>query len=134
VGEIITAREAKRRDQEYAQQPDGGSYILDMDEKGQYCIDATRYRSVAAFINHACSEANCRLFRALGTHLDHRFPHLGLRATRDLCERTELTFNYGEAPEGACARCGGEHCLCAACRCPGAAAASASSTDASSVP
>mmetsp|Transcript_50014 Transcript_50014/g.106431 ORF Transcript_50014/g.106431 Transcript_50014/m.106431 type:complete len:235 (+) Transcript_50014:2-706(+) len=115
AGEIITSKEAKRRDHENSESRIG-SYLLDMDEKRQYCIDATYFRSAAAFINHSCAEPNCRLFRALGSHLDANFPHLGLRAKEDIGELTELTFNYGEKPEGICVECHGVHCLCRHCK------------------
>jgi len=114
VGEIVTSDEAKMRDQKYANSHIG-SYILDMDEQGQYCIDATRYRSVAGLMNHSCSEYNCKLFRALGNHLDGNFPYLGICAKEDISELTELTFYYGEKPEGFCVECQVEHCLCKQC-------------------
>ena len=118
-GEIITSQEAKRRDEYYAHSHKG-SYILDMDEKGQYCIDATTVRSAAALINHSCSESNCELFRALGNHLDADFPYLGLCAKKDIGELTELQFNYikgssGEKPTSFCLECLRVHCLCQQC-------------------
>mmetsp|Transcript_17594 Transcript_17594/g.38080 ORF Transcript_17594/g.38080 Transcript_17594/m.38080 type:complete len:944 (+) Transcript_17594:190-3021(+) len=120
TGEVITSQEAKRRDQEYYANSHTGSYILDMDEKGEFCIDATKFRSVAALINHSCSEPNCELFRALGNHLDANFPFLGLRAKEDIGELTELQFNYvrgssGQKPAGFCFECKGVHCLCQDC-------------------
>jgi len=115
AGEIITSTEAKMRDQQYAKSQ-VGSYLLDIDEKRQYCIDATHFRSVAAFINHSCAEPTCRLFKALGSHLDVNFPYLGLRAKEDICELTELTFNYGQKPLGYCSECQGVHCLCKHCK------------------
>ena len=61
AGEIIPSDEAKRRDDEYAKNAHQGSYIFDLDEAGNYCIDATNYRSMAALINHSCSEPTCEL-------------------------------------------------------------------------
>ena len=121
AGEIISSNEAKRRDQEYYSKSHKGSYILDIDEKGQYCIDATNFRSVSALINHSCSESNCVLFRAFGNHLDSNFPLLGLSAKNDIGELTELQFNYikgfaGEKPEGLCDECKTVHCLCRQCK------------------
>ena len=114
-GELITSKEAAARDREYAKSHAGSCYIIDADEKGKYCIDATETRSVAALINHACSEANCELFRSLSNHLDCNFPLLGLRAKEDIPGGTELTFNYGQKPTGLCSDCGQHHCLCPQC-------------------
>jgi SET domain-containing protein len=122
AGEIITSKEARKRDSEYEKTAAKGSYMLDADEKGNYCIDATKFRSVAALINHSCSESNCELYRALSNHLDMNFPQLQLRAKEDIGELTELTFNYvrgkedsGEKPFGYCSECQGDHCLCRQC-------------------
>ena len=114
-GEIITAKESKKRDLEYAKAGHQGSYLLDIDKKREYTIDATKFRSVAALLNHSCSLSNCKLFRASGNHLDTNFPHVGLQATEDIGELTELTFNYGQEPTGMCPTCHVEHCLCRAC-------------------
>lgn len=122
AGEIITSKEAELRDEEYDKRKEKGSYMLDIDEQGHYCIDATKFRSVAALINHSCSESNCELKRALHNHLDTNFPQLQLRAKKDIGELTELTFNYvrgkndsGDKPSGYCIECQGEHCLCRQC-------------------
>ncbi|KAL7553845.1 hypothetical protein ACHAWF_017183 [Thalassiosira exigua] len=115
AGEIISSKEARRREDAYARQKIG-SYILDCDEKRQYCIDATQYRSVAALINHSCAGSNSKLYRVLGNHLDLNFPFLGLEAKEDIKPLTEITFNYGEKPQVFCAECNGSHCLCSHCK------------------
>lgn len=121
AGEIITSKESKERDQKYSQDGIIGSYMLNQDEKGEYVIDGTHCRSVAALINHSCSEPNCELFRSLGNHLDSNFPFLALRAKEEIGELTELTFNYvrgtrGEKPVGLCDECSRKHCLCRQCK------------------
>lgn len=119
-GEIVTAAEAKKRDEELYS-GNVGSYIINLDEKGEICIDATQMRSASAFINHSCAESNTQLTRALSDHLDDRFPLLVFRAKQDIGELQELTFNYvkgmrgGEKPVGFCSQCRREHCLCRQC-------------------
>lgn len=115
VGEIVTALEAKRRDEEYAIAGEIGSYTFNLDEKGDVCIDATKMRSAAAFINHSCAESNTCLFRALGHHLDEKFPYLVFCAKQDIGELQELTFNYGQKPTALCSDCNRMHCLCRQC-------------------
>mmetsp|Transcript_1492 Transcript_1492/g.2524 ORF Transcript_1492/g.2524 Transcript_1492/m.2524 type:complete len:948 (-) Transcript_1492:8-2851(-) len=121
VGEIVSASEAKRRDDEHAKAGEMGSYIINLDEKGDVCVDATTMRSVSAFINHSCAENNTYLFRALRHHLDEKFPYLVFRAKQDIGELQELTFNYvkgmpdGEKPTALCSQCNREHCLCHQC-------------------
>jgi len=120
-GEIVSASEAKRRDEEYSKAGEMSSYTINLDEKGDVCIDATAVRSASAFINHSCAESNTYLFRALGHHLDEQFPSLVFRAKRDIGELEELTFNYvkgmpdGQKPTGKCSECSREHCLCKQC-------------------
>lgn len=120
-GEIVSASEAKNRDEEYAKAGEMGSYTINLNEKGEVCIDATVVRSASAFINHSCAESNTYLFRALGHHLDEQFPSLVFRAKQDIGELEELTFNYvkgmpdGEKPTGLCSECSREHCLCRQC-------------------
>eukprot|EP00985_Skeletonema_marinoi_P002866 scaffold1176_cov182-Skeletonema_marinoi.AAC.4 len=120
-GEIVSALEAKRRDEEHAKAGEMGSYTINLDEKGDVCIDATLMRSASAFINHSCAESNTYLFRALGHHLDETFPFLVFRAKQDIGELQELTFNYvkgmpdGQKPRGLCSECNREHCLCRQC-------------------
>ena len=115
VGEIVTASEAKRRDEEHAMAGEMGSYTFNLDEKGDVCIDATKMGSAAAFINHSCAESNTCLFRALGNHLDEKFPYLVFRAKQDIGELQELTFNYGQKPSALCSDCNRMHCLCSQC-------------------
>lgn len=121
VGEIVSASEAKKRDEEHAKAGEIGSYIINLDEKGDFCIDATLMRSASAFINHSCAESNTSLFRALRHHLDEKFPYLVFRAKQDIGELQELTFNYvkgmpdGEKPTALCSQCKREHCLCHQC-------------------
>lgn len=124
AGENISATEAKRRDEEYSRNGIIGSYLLDMDEKADYCIDSTHYRSLAALINHSCGGTNCELVRMHGLHLDDRFPQLVLRAKEDIGELTELNFNYTKGtkskqdedkPTGYCSECSKTHCLCQYC-------------------
>ena len=120
-GEIVSALEAKRRDEEYAKSGEMGSYTINLDEKGSVCIDATVVRSASAFINHSCAESNTYLFRAIGHHLDEQFPFLVFRAKQDIGELEELSFNYvkgmpdGQKPTGLCSECNREHCLCHQC-------------------
>jgi len=121
AGEIISATEAKKRDEKYSKEGIIGSYILDCDEKGEYCIDATNYQSLAALVNHSCGGTNCELVRIHGSHLDDRFPTLVLKAKEDIGELTELNFNYtkgnqgGDKPTGHCSECNETHCLCQYC-------------------
>ena len=123
AGEIITSDEARKREVQYAK-TETGSYIIEVDEQGDYCIDGTYLRSVTAFINHSCSDGNIEAFRALGNHLDANFPFIAFRAKKDIAELTELTFNYvkgvgnheKEKPKSMCSICNTVHCLCKQCK------------------
>jgi histone-lysine N-methyltransferase SUV39H len=105
LGEIITAKEAKRRRyaSDVAQRKDVYLFALDkfsdresMDSRlagdayevdGEFCSGPTR------FINHSC-EPNLRSFARVGDHADKHIHDLAFFAMEDIPANTELTFDY----------------------------------------
>lgn len=128
TGELLTTKEARRRQQEYDQLSESGhlahfsSALLVVREhlpSRKAClrlnIDATRIGNVARFINHSCDGGNLStvLIRSTGSLL----PRLCFFASRDIGQDEELSFSYGEArlrPESE-----GSPCFCGASSCSG---------------
>ncbi|KAK2638271.1 hypothetical protein Ddye_026066 [Dipteronia dyeriana] len=104
AGELLTTKEARRRQQIYDEIASHGgisSALLVIREhlpSGKAClrinIDATRVGNVARFINHSCDGGNLStmLVRSSGAVL----PRLCFFASKDIKEGEELNFSYGE--------------------------------------
>ncbi|KAI8562708.1 hypothetical protein RHMOL_Rhmol03G0055400 [Rhododendron molle] len=122
AGELLTTKEARRRQQIYDQLTSGGwfcSALLVVREhlpSGKACmrinIDATRIGNVARFINHSCDGGNLStvLMRSSGALL----PRLCFFASRDIEEDEEITFSYGEIrlkSKGLQCFCGSSSCF-----------------------
>lgn len=122
IGELLTTREARRRQQIYdklASDDHFSSALLVVREhlpSGNAClrinIDATRAGNVARFINHSCDGGNLStiLVRSSGALL----PRLCFFASKDIKEGEELTFSYGEIrvrPKGSKCFCGSFSCF-----------------------
>ncbi|GJX61872.1 histone-lysine N-methyltransferase SUVR3 [Tanacetum coccineum] len=120
-GELLTTKEARRRQQIYDKFASTGKHtfaLLVVREhlpSGKAClrinIDATRIGNVARFINHSCDGGNLStvLVRSSGALL----PRVCFFASRDILKNEELTFSYGEAgqnPAGAKCFCGSSCC------------------------
>ncbi|BBN67278.1 SET domain protein 20 [Prunus dulcis] len=107
VGELLTTKEARLRQQIYDQLASGGHFspaLLVVREHMpsrkaclRYNIDATRVGNVSRFINHSCDGGNLStaLVRSSGALL----PRLCFFASKDIKEDEELTFSYGEIRE-----------------------------------
>lgn len=123
AGELLTTKEARRRQQMYDELTSGGHFssaLLVVREhlpSGNAClrinIDATRIGNVARFINHSCDGGNLStvLVRSSGALL----PRLCFFASLDIKEDEELTFSYGETR----LRSNGLRCFCGSSCCFG---------------
>ncbi|XAR69891.1 Histone-lysine N-methyltransferase [Bertholletia excelsa] len=104
AGELLTTKEARRRQERYDQLASSGQFssaLLVVKEhlpSGKACmrinIDATVIGNVARFINHSCDGGNLStvIVRSSGALL----PRICFYASRDVRENEELTFSYGE--------------------------------------
>ncbi|CAN9513188.1 unnamed protein product [Ophioblennius macclurei] len=92
-GDLLELTEAKKREAEYAQDPQTGCYMYYFQYQSKtYCVDATKETSrLGRLINHSKS-GNCqtRLHPIDGT------PHLILVASRDIEADEELLYDYGD--------------------------------------
>ncbi|KAA8518366.1 hypothetical protein F0562_015751 [Nyssa sinensis] len=123
AGELLTTKEARRRQQIYDELASGGRFpsaLLVVREhlpSGKACIrlniDATRIGNVARFINHSCDGGNLStvLVRSSGALL----PRLCFFASRDIQQGEELAFSYGDTR----LRSKGLHCYCGSSCCFG---------------
>ncbi|XP_028064816.1 histone-lysine N-methyltransferase SUVR3 [Camellia sinensis] len=123
AGELLTTKEARRRQQRYDELSLGGQFssaLLVVKEhlpSGKACmrinIDATVIGNVARFINHSCDGGNLStvLVRSTGA----LFPRVCFFASRDIQEGEELTFSYGEIR----VRSKGLQCFCGSSSCFG---------------
>ncbi|KRZ46306.1 Histone-lysine N-methyltransferase E(z) [Trichinella pseudospiralis] len=89
-GEILTKAEAQRRGKIYDSRGMSFLFMLNTD----FDLDATRFGSVARFINHS-KIPNCvpQVKMVLGSH------RIAFYATRNIEANEELFFNYGVLPE-----------------------------------
>lgn len=123
AGELLTTKEARRRQQRYDELSLGGQFsyaLLVVREhlpSGKACmrinIDATVIGNIARFINHSCDGGNLStvLVRITGA----LFPRVCFFASRDIQEDEELTFSYGEIR----VRSKGLQCFCSSSCCFG---------------
>ena len=108
VGEIISeaeniAREQKKNSAEfYTWQLSNG-----------FVIDATKFRNVAAFINHQCKYSNLVPVKVL---VNHQRPRVAFFAQRDIDVGEELTINYWTGIKRTTRSGFGNSCLCSYCK------------------
>ncbi|XP_074527371.1 lysine methyltransferase 5Ab [Halichoeres trimaculatus] len=92
-GDLLGLEEAKKREAEYAQDPQTGCYMYYFQYQAKtYCVDATKETSrLGRLINHS-KAGNCqtKLHPIDGT------PHLILVASRDIAADEELLYDYGD--------------------------------------
>lgn len=122
-GELLTTKEARRRQQLYDELALGGHFspaLLVVREhlpSGKACLrfnfDATKKGNVARFINHSCDGGNLStaLVRSSGTLI----PRLCFYASKDINKDEELTFSYG----GIRLQSKGLQCFCGSSTCFG---------------
>ena len=94
TGELLALKEAKMREADYARKGVGDSYMYFFKFKeNNYCIEATKDDGrLARLVNHSAMSPNC------GTKVvwfDGK-PRLILYAKKDISERGEVLFDYGE--------------------------------------
>jgi|UniRef100_A0AC35F785 histone-lysine N-methyltransferase SETD8 len=94
-GEIISMKEAHKRENQYALDPTIGSYMYFFIWKGRhYCVDATKDSPFKGrLINHSYLNPNLR------THVVQDAkgkPHLCLFALRSIKPHDELLYDYGD--------------------------------------
>lgn len=86
------------------------SYIWDLrsrkKSRTRYVIDGRRYRNVAPFVNHACTNVNVSARYIWSDHLDPHLPTVAFFAKRDICANEELLVHYGnKIANCACSSC-----------------------------
>jgi len=94
AGDLISLREAKKRETNYAKDAAIGCYMYFFEFKGKsYCIDATAESGrLGRLLNHSKTENNChtKLF-----DVESR-PILAILASRDIELDEELLYDYGD--------------------------------------
>ncbi|KAG5180955.1 hypothetical protein JKP88DRAFT_349321 [Tribonema minus] len=123
AGEVVTMEEYEERETVYTEQKKGsyGFYCsASHSARTLWVIDATVYRNVGGFLNHACGESNLKMVRVVGEcGAATAAPNAGLPAfapatyalitTRTIERGEELTFHYGDS------KMRFEPCFCAPC-------------------
>lgn len=99
AGDLITYKEAKKRESEYGKDAAIGCYMYYFDFKSKsYCIDATAETNrLGRLLNHSKINPNChtKLFEV------NSQPHLIIIASRDIQSDEELTYDYGDRSKDA---------------------------------
>ncbi|XP_053728572.1 N-lysine methyltransferase KMT5A-A isoform X2 [Synchiropus splendidus] len=92
-GDLLDITDAKKREAEYALNPDTGCYMYYFHYLSRtYCVDATRETGrMGRLINHSKS-GNCHT----KLHDIDGVPHLILVASRDIHQGEELLYDYGD--------------------------------------
>lgn len=92
-GDLLEITDAKKREAEYAQNPETGCYMYYFQYLCKtYCVDATKETGrMGRLINHSKS-GNCQT----KLHDIGGVPHLILVASRDIHEGEELLYDYGD--------------------------------------
>ncbi|XP_034026250.1 lysine methyltransferase 5Ab [Thalassophryne amazonica] len=92
-GDLLEVTEAKKREAEYAQDPQTGCYMYYFQYQTKtYCVDATKETDrLGRLINHS-KNGNCQT----KLHAINGTPHLILVASRDIEENEELLYDYGD--------------------------------------
>lgn len=93
AGDLISYKEAKKREKTYSDDKDIGCYMYYLEHKNtKYCIDATEENgTLGRLLNHSRS-GNCKTKK----HIIKNKPHLILVANIDVEKGEELTYDYGE--------------------------------------
>ncbi|KAJ8945701.1 hypothetical protein NQ318_012420 [Aromia moschata] len=97
AGEIITELEASKRFRSNGEQ-NKMNYVFCINENfgertSKTFIDPTYYGNIGRYINHSC-EPNCKL---LVIRVNDTMPILGVFADQNIEEKTEITYDYGDA-------------------------------------
>nr|XP_057919197.1 N-lysine methyltransferase KMT5A-A [Doryrhamphus excisus] len=92
-GDLLEMTDAKKREAEYAQNPETGCYMYYFQYLCKaYCVDATKETErLGRLINHS-KNGNCQT----KLHDIDGVPHLILVASRDIAEGEELLYDYGD--------------------------------------
>ncbi|KAM9801251.1 N-lysine methyltransferase KMT5A-A [Neosynchiropus ocellatus] len=92
-GDLLDLTDARKREAEYALDPDTGCYMYYFHYLSRtYCVDATRETGrMGRLINHSKS-GNCHT----KLHDIDGVPHLVLVASRDIRQGEELLYDYGD--------------------------------------
>ncbi|KAM9841627.1 N-lysine methyltransferase KMT5A-A [Aulostomus maculatus] len=92
-GDLLEITDAKKREAEYAQNPETGCYMYYFQYLCKtFCVDATKETNrMGRLINHS-KNGNCQT----KLHDINGVPHLILVASRDIDEGEELLYDYGD--------------------------------------
>ncbi|XP_057302831.1 N-lysine methyltransferase KMT5A-like [Hydractinia symbiolongicarpus] len=91
-GEMIAAKEGKRRDKIYGEQGKG-CYLFYFIHNGQHlCIDGTHSHQLGRFVNDS-ENGNCVMKKVVIDGV----PHLALFASENLKKGVELRYDYGDS-------------------------------------
>ncbi|XP_061763819.1 N-lysine methyltransferase KMT5A-A [Nerophis ophidion] len=92
-GDLLGMTDAKKREAEYAQNPETGCYMYYFQHLCiTYCVDATKETGrLGRLINHS-KKGNCQT----KVHDIQGVPHLILVAARDIEDGEELLYDYGD--------------------------------------
>nr|XP_061822032.1 N-lysine methyltransferase KMT5A-A-like [Nerophis lumbriciformis] len=92
-GDLLEMTDAKKREAEYAQNPETGCYMYYFQHLCiTYCVDATKETGrLGRLINHS-KKGNCQT----KVHDIQGVPHLILVASRDIEDGEELLYDYGD--------------------------------------
>uniref|UniRef100_A0A3B4XVQ3 [histone H4]-lysine(20) N-methyltransferase n=1 Tax=Seriola lalandi dorsalis TaxID=1841481 RepID=A0A3B4XVQ3_SERLL len=92
-GDLLELPEAKKREAQYAQDPQTGCYMYYFQYQSKtYCVDATKETSrLGRLINHS-KTGNCQT----KLHAIDGAPHLILVASREIKAEEELLYDYGD--------------------------------------
>lgn len=101
-GDLLTAQEAKKRENDYLKDPTKGSYMLYFTKDSKtYCIDATSESGrLGRLINHSKMKPNLKP----RVHLLNNRPYVIMIATRNIKKTEELLFDYGDRSKNSTAQ------------------------------
>jgi hypothetical protein len=109
---LVTGDEKKDEDEDFEDEENEDTeetrrttYSWEM-PSSRYEIDASRFRNVAAFMNHTCEDWNVEARYAWGEHLDPTIPMLAFYTRRPIETGEEILAHYGYTMDG---------CRCKAC-------------------
>ncbi|XP_003740543.1 histone-lysine N-methyltransferase set-1 [Galendromus occidentalis] len=94
AGDLINLKEARLREEKYAQDPSVGCYMYYFQhENCSYCVDATLESTrLGRLINHSIKGAN---LKTRSVKIGGK-PRLIFLAKRDICSGEELLYDYGD--------------------------------------
>ncbi|CAK8680702.1 unnamed protein product [Clavelina lepadiformis] len=98
AGDLITWKEAKKREVKYASDTNVGCYMYYFNSKAKrFCIDATNESSsFGRLFNHSRRKPNCRTRVVWIGGKSGEQPHLAIIAKRDIKKEEEMLFDYGD--------------------------------------